>query len=53
MKETKEVLLAAAEVAEKLEEIIFAHGLSGKEDAVIEALKAAHANSRLSEFSIT
>lgn len=53
MKETKEVLLAAAEVAEKFEEIIVAHRLSGHEGAVIEALKAAHTNSRLSEFSIT
>ncbi|MFE4125388.1 hypothetical protein ACFX4S_08875 [Kosakonia sp. YIM B13605] len=53
MAETKEVLLAAAEVAEKVEEIIVAYGLSGQEGAVIEALKAAYENSRPSGFTIT
>ncbi|QII37857.1 hypothetical protein G3M83_09175 [Rouxiella badensis] len=53
MKKTQEVLLAAVEVAEKIEEIIEARGLSGQEGAVIEALRAAYENSRPSGFAIT
>ncbi|PKB89983.1 hypothetical protein A8A01_10085 [Ewingella americana] len=53
MKKTQEVLLAAVEVAEKIEEIIEARGLSGQEGAVIEALMAAYEDSRPSGFAIT
>lgn len=52
MKETQEVLLAAIELAEKMEEIIANRELAGKEGAVIETLKAAYDNSRLCELSI-
>ncbi len=52
MKETQEVLLAAIELAEKMEEIIANRELAGKEGAVIETLKAAYDNSSLCDLSI-
>ncbi|MGJ0580718.1 hypothetical protein ACR71G_22435 [Xenorhabdus bovienii] len=41
MKKTQEILLAATELAEKMEEILEARGLNKEKEAVIEALKAA------------
>lgn len=46
MNTTKEVLLAAAEAAEKIEKVINHRGLQGQEGAVIEAMKAAYEHSR-------
>lgn len=46
MKETQKVLLAACEVAEKIESVIFERGMAGQELAIINAVKAAFEGSR-------